>query len=161
MGEFPDVGLDFGAGPAGAAAGQGGGQLVEFAAGLGQGGAVEAAGLVLVQLGGMGEDRPAVGAVDGAAGVVGGEAAEPVLVDDGPGGRGHGEQVTAVTGRHRADVVFVPASSAKLASEFCPASNTTVISVPCCPAAAARAACRAARVLIISGNWVTSGLLPG
>ncbi len=48
----------------------------------------------------MGQDRPALGAVDGAAGVIGGQLAEPVLIDDGPGVRGLGEQVTAVTGGH-------------------------------------------------------------
>jgi len=48
-----------------------------------------------------------------------------------------------------------------LASLFCPASNTTVMSVPGCPAAAANAACREANVLIIEGNWVTSGRSPG
>ena len=52
---------------------------------------------MLVQLGGMGEDRPPPGAVDGAAGIVDRQLAEPVLIDEPPGGRGHGEQVAAVT----------------------------------------------------------------
>ena len=64
---------------AGLAAGQGGGQLVEFLAGLGQRGAVEPAGLAVVQFRGVGQDRAALGAVDLAAGVVGGQPAEPVL----------------------------------------------------------------------------------
>ena len=49
-GDLLDRGLDFLAGPAGLAAGQGGGHLVEFLAGLGQGGAVEPAGLGGAQL---------------------------------------------------------------------------------------------------------------
>src|ERR1039457_5353177 len=77
MGDLADLGLDRGTGPPGLAAGQGGGEFVQFLAGLGQGGAVEAAGLMFVELGGMGQDRPAPGAVDGTAGVVGGQAAEP------------------------------------------------------------------------------------
>ena len=96
-------------GAAGLAAGQGGGQLVQLPGGLGQRGAVEAAGLMLVQLRGVRQDRPAPGAVDDAAGVIGGQLTEPVLIDDGPGGRGHGEQVTAVTGGHRPHVVQVRA----------------------------------------------------
>ena len=97
---------------------------------------------------GNGRDRPAPGAVDVAAGVAGGQAAEPVLIDDGTGGGGQGEQVAAVAGGHRARVVRVHAGQRReVGSEFCPASKTTVISVPSCLAAAARAACRAASVL--------------
>ena len=50
-GDRGDLGLDLVAGPAGLAAGEGGGQLAEFPAGLGQGGAVEPAGLAFVQPG--------------------------------------------------------------------------------------------------------------
>src|SRR5271165_1203904 len=62
MGDLGDLGLDLAAGPAGLAAGQGGGQLIQLPGGLGQRGAVEAAGLMGVQLGGMSQDRPAPGA---------------------------------------------------------------------------------------------------
>ena len=109
MGDLGNLRFHLGPGAAGLAAGQGGGQLVELPGGLGQRGAVEAAGLMLVQFGGMGQDRPAPGAVDVAAGVAGGQAAEPVLIDDGPGGGGQGEQVAAVAGGHRAHVVQVRA----------------------------------------------------
>ena len=109
MGDLADLRLDLAAGPAGLAAGQGGGQLIELPGGPGQRGAVEAAGLMGVQLGRMGQDGPAPGAVDDPAGVIGGQLAEPVLINDGPGGRGHGEQVTAVTGGHRPHVVQVRA----------------------------------------------------
>ena len=104
-GDRGDLGLDLGAGAAGLAAGQGGGQFVESAAGLGQGGAGEAAGLVFVQFDRVGQDGAAVGAVDGAAGVVGGQPGEAVGVDDAAGGGGQGEQVAAVAGRHRSHVV--------------------------------------------------------
>jgi len=50
-GDRLDLRFDFCPGPAGLAAGQGGGQLVQFLAGLGEGGAVEPAGLGGVQLG--------------------------------------------------------------------------------------------------------------
>jgi hypothetical protein len=46
-----------------------------------------------------------LGAVDDAAGVVAGQAAEPVLVDDGAGGGGQGGQVRAVRGGDRPDPV--------------------------------------------------------
>src|SRR6266702_4780623 len=46
-----DHGFDLGTCPAGLAAGQGGGQVVHLAGGLGQGGAGEAAGLAFVQVG--------------------------------------------------------------------------------------------------------------
>src|SRR6266496_6793387 len=101
MGDLADLSLDPGTGPAGLAAGQGGGQLIEPAGGPAQGGAVKAAGLMLAEFGGMGQDRPALGAVDGAAGVAGGQLAEAVLIHDGAGAGGQGEQVAAVTGGHR------------------------------------------------------------
>jgi hypothetical protein len=50
-GDRGDLGLRLLAGPAGLAAGEGGGQLIQFLAGSGQGGAVEPAGLGLVQPG--------------------------------------------------------------------------------------------------------------
>ena len=49
--DFADLGFDLLAWPSGLAAGQGGGQLVQLAARLGQGGAGEPAGLLVVQLG--------------------------------------------------------------------------------------------------------------
>ena len=109
MGDPGDLCLNLVPGRAGLAAGQGGGQLVQLPGGLGQRGAAEAADLMLMQLRGARQDRPALGTVDDAAGVIGGQPAEPVLIDDGPRGGGHGEQVTAVTGGHRAHVVQVRA----------------------------------------------------
>ena len=84
----------------------------------------------VVQLRGVGQDRPALGAVDVAAGVVGGQPAEPVLVDDRRAGRragrsGPGSRWRAPT---RCSAAPSPARCAKFASEFCPASNTTVMS---------------------------------
>ncbi len=99
-----DFGLDRGAAPAGLAAGQGGGQLVELPGGLGQG-LVEAAGLALVQGRGVGEHDAAVGAVNLPAGVEGGQAAETLFVDDVAFLGGQGEQVRAVGGGYRADEV--------------------------------------------------------
>ena len=61
VGDLGDLRFHPPPGPAGLAAGQGGGQLVELPGGLGQRGAVEAAGLMLLELGGMGQDRPALG----------------------------------------------------------------------------------------------------
>jgi hypothetical protein len=87
-GDRLDLGGDFLAGPARLAAGQGGGQLVQLRAGLGQGGAVEAEGLAVVQFRGVGQDRAAPGAVDLAAGVVSGQPAEPVFIDQGAVGCG-------------------------------------------------------------------------
>ena len=81
-GDLLDLGLHLVPAAAGLAAGQGGGQLVEFLAGLGQRGAVEPAGLAGMQFRGVGQDRAPPGAVDLAAGVVGGQPAEPVLVDE-------------------------------------------------------------------------------
>ena len=52
------------------AAGEGGGQLVELAAGRGQGGAVEPRGPGFGAVPGMGENRAALGAVDHAPGVM-------------------------------------------------------------------------------------------
>ena len=49
--------------------------------------------------------RPALGAVDLAAGVEGGQPAEPVLINDAAGRGGQGGQVRAVRGRDRPDVV--------------------------------------------------------
>src|SRR5258708_4737051 len=69
MQDLADLGFDLRAWPAGLAAGEGGGQLVQLPARLGQGGAGEPAGLLFVQLGGVGEDRPALRALELAAGV--------------------------------------------------------------------------------------------
>ncbi len=57
----------------------------------------------------------------------------------------------------------VPARCVKFAAEFCPASNTTVISAPSAaiPAASQTAAYCAFSWSIMPGNWVTSGLSPG
>jgi hypothetical protein len=49
----------------------------------------------------------------------------------------------------------------KLSLLFCPASKTTVVSAGYCPKAAVIASYRALSWVIMSGNWVTSGLLPG
>ena len=58
-----------------------------------------------MQFRGVGQDRPPLRAVGLAAGVAGGQPAEPVLVDDAAGGGGQGGQVRAVAGGHRPDVV--------------------------------------------------------
>ena len=55
----------------------------------------------------MGQDRPALGAVDLAAGVVGGQSSEAVLIDDGTGAGGQPGQASAVGGGHRPDVAQV------------------------------------------------------
>ena len=101
MGDLGDLRLHLVPGPAGLAAGQGGGQLVELPGWPWPAWCRQTRGPDCVQLGGMGEDRPAPGAVDDAAGVIGGQLAEPVLIDDGAHGGGHREQVTAVAGGHR------------------------------------------------------------
>src|SRR5512147_1588901 len=69
LGEGGDVLLDLDTGSAGAAASEGGGQVVQLAGGLGQGGALEPGDLGGVQLVGVGQDRPPAGAVDLAAGI--------------------------------------------------------------------------------------------
>src|ERR1035441_6552587 len=104
-GDSGDLGLHLLAGAAGLAAAEGGGQLVQLLAGLGQGGAGEPGRLCGVQLRGVGQDRPALRAVDLAAGVVGGQPVEAALIHDGPGRGGQGGQVGAVAGGHRPDVV--------------------------------------------------------
>ena len=55
------------------------------------------------------------------------------------------------------------ARCAKFASLFCPASNTTVMPAASAatPARSQTASYRASSWVIISGNWVTSGLSPG
>ena len=70
----------------------------ESLAGLGQGGAVEAAGLGGVQFRGVGQDGAPLGPVGLAAGVERGQGAEPLLVNHGCGGGGQGGQVRAVAG---------------------------------------------------------------
>ena len=57
----------------------------------------------------------------------------------------------------------VAAKCAKFASEFCPASKTTVMSPDsgARPATAHTASYRAFSWLIMTGNWVTSGRSPG
>ena len=64
-----DLGGDLVAGAAGFPAGQGGGEVVELLADLGQGGVGEGPGLVVVQVLGVGQHDPPVLAVDDAAGV--------------------------------------------------------------------------------------------
>src|ERR1039458_5118571 len=97
---------------------------------------------------------------DDAAGVERGQGAEALLVDGGTGAGGQGTEVRAVGGGHRADIAHpVPARQAKLSSEFCPASKTTVMSAPP-PAAAVIASYWLRSWLIIVVNWVTSGRSP-
>ena len=57
----------------------------------------------------------------------------------------------------------VAARCAKLASEFCPASKTTVTSAASAsaPAAAQAASYWVFRASTMAGNWVTSGRSPG
>ena len=150
---------------AGLAAGQGGGQLVQLLAGLGQGGAVEAQGLAVVQFRGVGEDGAAPGTVDVTASVSSGQPAEPVLTDQGAVRCGQGEQVRAVAGRDGPDVGQPGLREVREVARrcCCPASKTTVRSAPCAevPAAAHTCCDRVLSWVIMSGNWVTSGLLPG
>ena len=176
VGDLLDFGGDLVAGAAGFPAGQGGGEVVEFPADLGQGGVGEGAGLVVVQVLRVGEHDPPVLAVDVAVGVDRGQAGEPGLVDGCAAGGGQGEQVGAVAGRDGPDVV--QAGRAQVLEV-----GGGVLSgvehhghrgrVRAAGAAAdpgrpvggdgppGRVRYRWARWSIRVGNWVTSGRLPG
>src|SRR5918998_4221110 len=117
----------------------------------------------------MGEHHAAVGAVDLAAGLKRGQALEPVGVDDAAVGGGRASRSgQSEGGTEPTNASPAAARWAKLACEFCPASNTTVICGPALPAAVApsgpavaTAVYRATRRSIMAANWVTSGRLPG
>ncbi len=115
----------------------------------------------VVQFRGVREDRAPLGAVDGAAGIEGGQPAEPFPVHDAPAFEaGRASEVRAVRGGHGPDVVHAGGREVReVASVFCPASKTTVMSAAsgARPAAAQTASYRAFSWLIMTGNWVTSG----
>ena len=112
----------------------------------------------------MGEDRPPLGAVDDAAAVVAGQPAEALLIDQRPGKhRGQGGQVPGgkLAGTNRVwpnragqerEVVFAVLPG--VAEDDGHVRGLL-------PARCGAASYRALSWVIMSGNWVTSGLLPG
>ncbi len=101
--DLADLGFHLRPAPPGLAAGEGRGQLVQHPACLRQGGAGEPGCLGGVQLRRVGQDGAALGPVDLAAGVAGGQPPEAVLIDDGAGAGGQPGQAGAVG--HRPDVM--------------------------------------------------------
>src|ERR1035437_9731056 len=93
---------------AGLAPGQSRGELAQVPGGLGEG-LVEAGALFGVQVGGVGQDDPPVGAEHERAGVVGAEPWVLVGVDGVPAAGGDGEQVGEAAWWQRPDVVHAGA----------------------------------------------------
>ena len=94
-GDRGDLGFDF-VPEAGLPEGQRRGELAQLLRGLGEGGAVEPGGLAVAQFRGVGEDRAALSAVDGAAGIEGGQPAEALFVRDRPLRGGQRGEIRAV-----------------------------------------------------------------
>ena len=153
-----DLGLDLVLGFAGLAPAQAGGQLGELAAGLGQG-LVEAPGLLVVQVLGVGDHDAPLGAEDHLAGLKGAQARKAPVVDGPVAALGHGQQVGMVRGRQRADEVQrrVPRTARSCQRSSGRRQDQGELGA----ASPARASKRATSSSTSSGNWVTSGWSPG
>ena len=129
VGDRLDLGGELFWGAAGFPAGQGGGEVVELPADLGQGGVGEGPGLVLVQVLRVGEHDPPVLAVDVAVGVDRGQPGVAGCCRRVSGRRraGRAGRGSRWAGRTPRSAVRTRRRWSKLAVEFCPASNTTVI----------------------------------